>query len=128
MAKAVKKRRSFAEKKNAWKLRKGTISKSLSTLDAVGEVVDTTKSFLKGFVGTATEAPLNLVDNEFIRRGYRIGYHGSIKSILKSLFQMHNESVNVWSHLLGMFFFATMVFYTNLTSFKDMGSFVASGM
>lgn len=41
---------------------------------------------LKAFIGGMTEAPDHLVDNEFIHRGYRIGYNKSIKSILKSLF------------------------------------------
>jgi hypothetical protein len=41
---------------------------------------------LKAFIGGMKEAPDHLVDNEFIHRGYRIGYNKSIKSILKSLF------------------------------------------
>lgn len=125
---ASKKKKTYADKKNSWKQRKCAALKAKSAIDTMGEVVDSTTTFLRGFVGTATEAPLNLVDNEFIRRGYRIGYHGSVKSIFMSLFQMHNESVNVWSHLLGMVFFASMVFYTNLTNFKDMGSLVVQGM
>lgn len=58
---------------------------------------------------------MHLVDNEFIRRGYRIGYNRSIKSIFLSLFEMHNETINVWSHMLGMFFFASLIFYTLYT-------------
>ena len=43
---------------------------------------------------------------------------------------MHNESVNVWSHFLGMVFFASMIFYTinNYAGFKDVGAFVQSGL
>jgi hypothetical protein len=45
------------------------------------------------------ELPDYLKDNEFIRTGYRAntGFHGS----LKSLFRLHNESGNVWTHLVG---------------------------
>ena len=68
---------------------------------------------IRVFIGGMAEAPGHLVDNEFIHRGYRIGYNKSIKSILRSLFQFHNESVNVWSHLIGMLFFGTvMILYT----------------
>ncbi len=77
------------------------------------------------------EAPGHLIDNEFIHRGYRIGYNYSIKSILKSLFEFHNESVNVWSHLLGMIFFVTfMILYTlnSTVGLKEVGSFVWNGL
>lgn len=74
--------------------------------------MDETTEFIKAFIGGVTEAPMHLVDNEFIKRGYRIGYTRSVRSILGSLFEMHNESVNVWSHLLGMVFFGSMIFYT----------------
>lgn len=46
-------------------------------------------------------APKFIVDNEYIFRGYRVNYN-SIKKVLKSLFHIHNESVNVWSHILGI--------------------------
>jgi adiponectin receptor len=78
-----------------------------------------------------SEAPDHLVDNEFIHRGYRIGYNYSIKTILKSLFEFHNESVNVWSHLLGMIFFgAFMIFYTlnHISSIKELSSYVWNGL
>ena len=93
-------------------------------------MVDETKHFFSAFIGEVAEAPLHLVDNEYIKRGYRIGYNRSVKSILRSFFQMHNESVNVWSHFFGMLFFASMIFYTfqNYSGFKDMGSFVQSGL
>ncbi|KAM5354491.1 hypothetical protein ACJ41O_001138 [Fusarium nematophilum] len=39
-------------------------------------------------------------DNAFIRSGYRQS-HGSYAHSLRSLFYLHNESVNIWSHLLG---------------------------
>jgi len=60
--------------------------------------------------------PLNqdhdfLRDNEFIHTGYRLNF-GSTKRILKSLFMIHNESVNVWSHLFGAILFLVLVIYT----------------
>jgi predicted membrane channel-forming protein YqfA (hemolysin III family) len=38
-------------------------------------------------------------DNNFIRKGYRIGY--STRDILVSVFTWHNETGNIHSHLLG---------------------------
>ena len=38
-------------------------------------------------------------DNDKIHRGYRVNFH-SKKQLLKSLFMVHNESVNIWTHLL----------------------------
>ena len=48
---------------------------------------------------TGMKIPDYLKDNEFIVTGYRadIGVWGS----LKSLFRVHNESGNVWTHLIG---------------------------
>lgn len=91
--------------------------------------MEETSEFLRGFIGGATEAPMHLVDNEFIRRGYRIGYNKSVGAIFRSLFEMHNETINVWSHMLGMVFFASMIFYTlyTVSGLQDVGSFVSVG-
>lgn len=75
------------------------------------------------FVGTRHQAPSHLLDNEYIHHGYRINYNHSFNSIFKSLFQMHNESVNVWSHFCGSLLFLGMIFYTlfYLTSMRNSG-------
>jgi hypothetical protein len=70
-------RKKYQDKKKCWRRRKEA-GKGTS----ITKVVDD----LKAFIGGMTEAPDHLVDNEFIHRGYRIGYNKSIKSILKSLF------------------------------------------
>ena len=56
-------------------------------------------------------APFYNRDNEYIKRGYRNNFN-SIKKILRSLFMVHNESVNVWTHLLGLFLVFALLFYT----------------
>ena len=38
-------------------------------------------------------------DNEYIRNGYRINYTNVVHA-LKSLVQFHNESINMWSHMI----------------------------
>lgn len=47
------------------------------------------------------DMPTWLRDNEFILGGYRRPY-STWGECLKSLFKLHNESVNVWSHLFPM--------------------------
>jgi len=53
------------------------------------------KQKLKNF----QDLPDFLRDNEFIISGYR--HRWSMKETVVSLFQLHNETFNVWTHLLG---------------------------
>ena len=46
-------------------------------------------------------------DNQFLLRGYRTD-SGSYGGSLRSLFYVHNESVNIWTHLLGCGAFAAL--------------------
>ena len=52
------------------------------------------------FIGRAEEADEFLVTNKYIKSGYRINYT-TWQSILWSVFEVHNESMNVWTHLVG---------------------------
>ena len=63
------------------------------------------------YIGTYHEAPHYMQDNENIIRGYRIRFNTK-KKIMKSLFMLHNESVNVWSHLIGVTMFICLIVYT----------------
>lgn len=62
-------------------------------------------------IGLFHEAHAFLKDNEFIHSGYRI-YFNSTRHIMRSLFMLHNESANVWSHLLGVLVFFILLAYT----------------
>ncbi len=55
---------------------------------------------LKAHIGSKEEATAYLVANEHILNGYRINYT-TWKATLMSLFQMHNETINVWTHFIG---------------------------
>ncbi len=61
----------------------------------------------EAFIGGKNQAPEYLQDNEFITTGYRIE-HTSCCSATKSLFTCHNETVNVWSHLIGAVAFTAL--------------------
>lgn len=45
-----------------------------------------------------------MIDNSSITDGYRINFNTPTK-ILKSLFMVHNELVNIWTHFLPAIFF-----------------------
>ena len=60
-------------------------------------------------IGVINKAHSFLKDNEYIEKGYRLNF-SSTRKIFKSLFMVHNESVNVWSHLIGVFLFFSICF------------------
>ena len=57
-----------------------------------------------------------------IRTGYRRGY--SFRQTVASVFEWHNETWNVWTHLLGFFLFAWLL--TQVVQMEHAVSFVAS--
>ncbi|KAK4481650.1 hypothetical protein RD792_012557 [Penstemon davidsonii] len=51
--------------------------------------------------------PEYLQDNEFIRNYYRCEW--PIKDVIFSIFSLHNETLNIWTHLLGFMIFAALM-------------------
>ena len=72
-----------------------------------------TEPLVKGpFVGTIEDYPPELVHNEYIIKGYRCNYR-SLCAVLMTIFDWHNETINIWSHLLGCIgFTAVLVQFT----------------
>ena len=62
------------------------------------------------------DLPLWLQDNHYIQRGYRPA-SGSYRKSATSVFQLHNESVNIWTHLIGAIF-AGIAAFTAYSSIK----------
>lgn len=62
------------------------------------------------FIGTYDEFPLHYRHNQYITRGYRVGFRGW-KSMARTLCMCHNETVNVWSHGIGALIFITILVY-----------------
>jgi adiponectin receptor len=64
-------------------------------------------------------------DNEFLESGYRINYRGFL-GVLSTLFKCHNETFNVWSHLLGKLLFLIIAIVVAFT-YRDIGSAAEKG-
>jgi predicted membrane channel-forming protein YqfA (hemolysin III family) len=55
---------------------------------------------------------LNFIDNEYIKTGYRVYY--SYVDNWRSLFMLHNETGNIWTHLIGFFMFIGLMVYAHV--------------
>ena len=62
-------------------------------------------------IGHFKEAPHYIQDNEFLLHGYRLNFF-TMRKIFRSLFMCHNESVNIWTHLLISLFCFYLIFQT----------------
>ncbi|MCJ1405416.1 hypothetical protein MMC11_008644 [Xylographa trunciseda] len=88
----------------------------LSMIENVGSRVTDEANSLKDQSKQALQSLLTFEDlpewmrgDPYIRRGYRKQLN-SLKECYESLFYLHNESVNIWSHLLaGICFFALLL-------------------
>lgn len=65
---------------------------------------------IRAFLTSFDQAPKHLRDNPFIRRGYRVGH--SAKDAIISAFKLHNESGNIWTHLIGFIVFLILTAVT----------------
>jgi hypothetical protein len=85
-----------------------------STCDDTNQVSTTSNSSDAGeypdvaYVGTSNEAP-NFMRRNWILKGYRINF--DFRGIPKTLFMVHNETTNIWSHLLGFMIFASLFIF-----------------
>ena len=60
-----------------------------------------------GFIGDVDQAP-DFLQDDYTVHGYRIGFSG-FGNICRTLFRCHNETVNVWSHMLGSLAFGVVL-------------------
>lgn len=71
------------------------------------------------------EVPGWMIGNKYIQTGYRLGYDSYYKSFI-SLFHIHNESVNVWTHLLAAILFMCFSVYVMIYLAPPMLEFKSS--
>eukprot|EP00474_Spongospora_subterranea_P009270 CRZ09728.1 hypothetical protein [Spongospora subterranea] len=67
----------------------------------------------KYLLATYDKVPGWLKDNPHIAGGYRV--HFSWRLCVRSMFRLHNETLNVWTHLIGFFIFLFLLFSMMLT-------------
>ncbi|XP_020554431.1 uncharacterized protein LOC105155400 isoform X2 [Sesamum indicum] len=83
------------------------------------------KAKAKGRVLLKYEAlPEYLKDNEFIRDYYRCEW--PLKDVVLSIFSLHNETLNIWTHFLGFMIFMGMMLM-NLTEKMSIENVIAIG-
>jgi len=63
------------------------------------------------------ECPAYLGDNEFVFAGYRVNY--TVVMCLQSLFKLHNETWNIWTHIFGFLLFFVLTFITPLVILEE---------
>jgi adiponectin receptor len=69
---------------------------------------------IKSFDQLHAEGFAYLADNSYIRSGYRLHY--TVSECFFSLFELHNETLNVWTHLVGSFIFVSLMAYLTLST------------
>lgn len=73
---------------------------------------------------TFEELPAYQVDNEYVKTGYRVNYH-SAWDVFMSSFKCHNETFNIWSHLIGALvsLILLIVYLNTYPNMESVGSF-----
>lgn len=56
---------------------------------------------------------LDRIQNVYIRDGYRINYN-TYSDLLASVWDLHNETCNIWTHILGALFFIWIIYCDSL--------------
>lgn len=73
----------------------------------------------------------SILGNKYINKGYRLNYN--LINTLKSLFSLHNETINIWTHLFPFFinlsvFFISDNYFTRLFFILTSPIFLASSL
>eukprot|EP00744_Colponema_vietnamica_P013415 GILI01018797.1.p1 GENE.GILI01018797.1~~GILI01018797.1.p1 ORF type:complete len:386 (-),score=31.26 GILI01018797.1:373-1530(-) len=63
------------------------------------------------------EVPVHLQDNRFIRNYYRA--HMTTADCFVSVFEIHNETGNIWTHLLGLIVYCYILIWVHTSVLKD---------
>ncbi|EPY50816.1 hemolysin-III family protein [Schizosaccharomyces cryophilus OY26] len=96
---------------------------SVESRTTVGEIFEDTKEKLQRAIRAGErrlleldEIPLEWKNNPFILRGYR--FYSSKRRCIRSVLAFHNETFNIWTHLIAFIGFFTVIsyFYPSSTS------------
>ena len=69
------------------------------------------------------EVPEWARDNEYVQSGYRVDYEGQPQQVCQTMCKCHNETVNVWTHMIGAltFFSLCIIIITFYQSYSSVG-------
>jgi predicted membrane channel-forming protein YqfA (hemolysin III family) len=62
------------------------------------------------FIGPRSEVEEWAKWDELFERGFRVNFNTKLLA-WQSIFWVHNETVNIWSHMLAIFYFAGVILY-----------------
>ena len=65
----------------------------------------------------AQDLPSDYETMPFVQKGYRLGYDSC--GCLTSIFEVHNETINIWTHWLGALWFAYLMRVDSSTETLD---------
>ena len=69
----------------------------------------------KPYIGKIDDPNLEdfIIDNPHLKTGYRV-FFNTYWDCARSLFMIHNETMNVWSHLIGLIIFIGIIIYLTI--------------
>lgn len=88
-------------------VRGGSSALSSNATSSAASYVDDHKEKGKVVLLKYEALPEYLKDNEYIRNYYRCEW--PLKNVLLSVFSLHNETLNIWTHLVGFMIFTAMM-------------------
>ena len=104
---------SIEEKEEQNEEQENAITNSENEEKLLKEIEEDLEDDSKLVIGDFIEAPKFMQDNEYIKGGYLLNCN-TFKKTFKSLFMCHNETVNIWTHLIAAIFFFFLIFYTSI--------------
>lgn len=79
-----------------------------STTDDEGSLLGIVPDNDKPHVGVIDELEPEHIFNKYIMTGYRINFV-TWRQIIRSLFMWHNETINIWTHMVGFFVYVIVL-------------------
>ena len=70
------------------------------------------KKILVPYIGEQGDPNIDdfMNDNAYMMTGFRIGFH-TYRQAARSIFMIHNETMDIWTHMIGSITFICVVFY-----------------